>query len=250
MQLAIRRIVQQPQECEPACLAMALEYLGAHSPMDELIRETASACKFTDWEYLHGTAARRRGFFAYVFTEDPWLYDPSWRSVERETWRERFHRRAEWVDAEVRAGRGDHYPWFFASAHRAAAAFLRAGGEVVLRPPSLELIAALLEAQAPVIVPLWGSLFYRERYAAGTVDDIRGMPFGHAVLIAGWEGSRRCPDRLWVVDPSPHPKRQDGCSWENARDILLANLQWTATILAVSREPLTHTLWTEAVTRS
>ncbi len=238
MELHVPRVVQRPRECEPACLAMALGHFGMSADMDALIRETASPQKFTDWEYLHGIAALRRGLHAYVFTADPWLYDPAWKAMPPPEWHGRFRQRADWVREEVASGRGEGFPWFFAATHQAAADFLNAGGEVMLRAPSRSLIAAVLDAGAPLIVPLWGSFFYGDRYAAGTKDDVHGMPYGHVVIVAGWEGGAGVLSRLLVVDPSPDPRAPGGRSWEEADDLLFASLSWTATVLVVSPRSL------------
>ena len=238
MELCVPRVVQRPQECEPACLAMVLAHGGVSIDMDALIQETATPRKYKDWEYLHGVAALRRGLRAYIVTRDPLLYDPSWAPLAPAQWVNRFRRRVEWVREETAAGRGEAFPWFFEAAHETALGFLDAGGEVVLRAPSLPLIAAVLSGGVPVIAPIQGALFYGDRFHQRHQDEIRGMPYGHVVVLAGWAGAAGTVSRLLVVDPSADSKVSGGRSWEDADEILYANLIYMAPLLLVSAKPI------------
>ena len=76
------------------------------------------------------------------------------------------------------------------------------------RDLSAALVRGLLRFKLPILTGLSSTYLYRARREYGpndTPDDVRGMPTGHFVVIAGYDAVRR---RVLVVDPyQPNPLR-------------------------------------------
>ena len=84
--------------------------------------------------------------------------------------------------------------------------FLNRGGRLRLANLSQTLIRGLLRCKLPILTGLSSTYLYRsarEYGADDTPDDIRGLPAGHFVVVAGYNHDRR---RVLVVDPyQPNP---------------------------------------------
>ena len=84
--------------------------------------------------------------------------------------------------------------------------FLRLGGRLPLAHLSQYLVLGLLRRGLPILTGLSATYLYRTAREYGpedVVDDIRGYPSGHFVVIADYDRARR---RVCVVDPyEPNP---------------------------------------------
>ncbi|MEN3291389.1 MAG: hypothetical protein V7642_642, partial [Burkholderiales bacterium] len=79
--------------------------------------------------------------------------------------------------------------------------FLKLGGRLRLKDLSRGLIHGFLRRGVPILTGLSSTYLYRvpREYGPDDVpDDIRGLPAGHFVIIAGYDRERR---KLLVVDP-------------------------------------------------
>jgi len=79
--------------------------------------------------------------------------------------------------------------------------FLKLGGRLRLLDLSRGLIRGLLRRGVPVITGLSSTFLYRVPREFGpddVPDDVRGLPSGHFVVIAGYDAARR---KFLVVDP-------------------------------------------------
>ena len=103
--------------------------------------------------------------------------------------------------------------------------FLRRGGRLRLADLSAALVRGLLRFKLPIITGLSSTYLYRARREYGpndTPDDVRGMPVGHFVVIAGHDAVRR---RVLVVDPyQPNPYGQSLEYWISIDRVVAAIL--------------------------
>jgi len=79
--------------------------------------------------------------------------------------------------------------------------FLNLGGRIRLANLSQHLISGILRRRLPLLTGLSSTYLYQAKREYGPhdqPDDIRGVPTGHFVVIAGWNRSNR---RVLVIDP-------------------------------------------------
>jgi hypothetical protein len=186
----------QPDEttCGPTCLHAIYAYFGDDEPLPTVIERM--------WRLEHGGTyavylacdALRNGYRARLYTYNLTVFDPTWFTQPGIDIAERLLMQRDEKDER----RGQH-------AIDGYLEFLARGGRLRFANLSDDLIRRILGRRLPILTGLSSTYLYRsERECAdGTVDDVRGHPVGHFVVIAGWDDTRR---RVMVVDPyQPNP---------------------------------------------
>ncbi|MBI4214727.1 hypothetical protein HY546_01910 [archaeon] len=208
--IKLKRVEQSHLECELACAKSAIDYLtGKDNDLKELEAEISPpGCqRFWDWDFLTGTAAIKRGLKATVFTNNTKLFHPSWFDPKKNL--------LEFVEKSANAVKNDKTEYevkpYRLAALKAAASFIRAGGRVEFlnrnsrfKSITSELIKSQLVAGNLVIIPVEVVLFYGSPWRRGfeemTEDNLSGHPFGHVVVINGFDD-----DNFYLTDPSRWP---------------------------------------------
>lgn len=184
-------ILPQPDEttCGPTCLHALYRYWGEQEDLSDVIGRTGRLEHGGTLAVFLACDALRRGYGATIYTYNLNVFDPSWfrRDVDIA---ERLRRQHEIkTDARLRHATTGYLE------------YLSLGGRLRLRDLTRGRIAGLLRRGIPVITGLSSTFLYRvpREYGPNDVpDDVRGVPAGHFVIIAGYDAGRR---KFLVVDP-------------------------------------------------
>ena len=186
----------QPDEttCGPTCLHAIYTYFGEVEPLPTVIERMWRLEQGGTYAVYLGCDALRNGYRARIYTYNLTLFDPTWFTTRDVDIASRLIRQRDVKDER----RGQY-------AIEGYLEFLARGGRLRFANLSDDLIRRILGCRLPILTGLSSTYLYRSKRecADGTVDDIRGHPVGHFVVIAGWDDARR---RVMVVDPyQPNP---------------------------------------------
>jgi hypothetical protein len=206
------KLLPQPDEttCGPTCLHAVYRYWGEDEPLDAIIARTGKLEQGGTFAVFLACDALRKGYEATIYTYNLNVFDPSW-----------FSRPA--VDIGERLRRQQEIKTDFRLQHATAGylEFLELGGRLRLRDLSRDVIQGYLRRGVPILTGLSSTYLYRvpREYGPDDVpDDIRGLPSGHFVVIAGYERERR---KLLVVDPyQKNPFASTREYWLNSARVL------------------------------
>jgi hypothetical protein len=226
--LDVRRFVQPDDvSCGPTCLAQVYRYYGHDKSLTEVISETARNPDGGTLAVYLGVSALQNGFGARIYSYNLRVFDPTWRHLSQRAIVRKLERRLEQVES-VRLRR----------AIEAYVEFLDRGGRVVFHEFSKTLLVRILDSGRPILCGLSATYLYRrKREFAERVDDVRGMPVGHFVVICGYYPRT---DRFIVRDPSSHiPFSRSGKYTVDAErlltSILLGDVTYDADLLVLMK---------------
>lgn len=190
-------ILPQPDDttCGPTCLHAVYRYYGDELPLERVIAEVPNLEGGGTLAVLLGCHALRRGYDARIYTYNLQIYDPTWFAPGAPPLAERLRAQAELKPSPR-----------LRTATRAYLEFLEQGGQIRFDDLTTGLIRKYLSRGQPILTGLSATYLYRtarEYGAEQTVDDLRGEPQGHFVVLCGYEPHER---RVLVADPtSPSP---------------------------------------------
>jgi hypothetical protein len=186
----------QPDEttCGPTCLHAVYAYWNDREPLQAVIRRMRRLDSGGTYAVFLGSDALRKGYRARIYTYNLTVFDPSWFGNPRVDMRERL----------ARQQRLKPDPRIY-NATEGYLEFLELGGRIRFANLSQSLIGSVLRRRLPLLTGLSSTFLYRQPREYGPEDepdDIRGVPQGHFVVIAGWHPKTR---KVLVVDPyRPH----------------------------------------------
>jgi len=187
----------QPDEvtCGPTCLHALYRYWGDHEPLDAVIARMHRMERGGTFAVFLACDALRRGYRATIYTFNLMVFDPTW-----------FRSRHFDIAQRLRAQAELKMDYRLQEVTPGYLEFLRLGGRLRFADLSPRLLHRILRRCFPIITGLSSTYLYhhaREYGEDDTVDDVRGTPSGHFVVIAGYNARRR---RVLIVDPyQPHP---------------------------------------------
>jgi hypothetical protein len=191
-------MLRQPDDetCGPTCLHAIYRYYGLEIPLDRVIAEVP---KLDDggtlavWLACH---ALQRDFTAKIFTYNLPVFDPTWFELEPPEFIERLKAQMAFKKTKRRLQ--------FAS--KAYIEFLERGGKLRFEDLTTALVRRYLNTGRPIITGLSITYLHRAVREFGPQaidDDIRGVPCGHFVILAGYNRDTR---EVLVADPlHPNP---------------------------------------------
>lgn len=190
------KILPQPDEttCGPTCLHAVYRYWGEDVPLSAVVDRTHRLEHGGTFAIFLACDALRHGYEATIYTYNLTVFDPSWFKPGVDI-AERLARQRELKpDARLQ-----HVTEGYLE-------FLKLGGKLRLTDLSRPLIKGLLRRNLPIITGLSSTYLYRAMREYGPddqPDDLRGLPSGHFVVIAGYDRERHT---LLVADPyARHP---------------------------------------------
>jgi len=134
--------------------------------------------------------ALARGYDVTIYTYNLDLFDPTWFDLPNDEIRARL------------AAQAKRKPWQrLQTSTRGYDEFLRLGGRLMLRDLEPALLREFLKRRIPVIAGLSATYLYRavrEIPETNAVDDVRGEPVGHFVVLTGY---RRVTREILIADP-------------------------------------------------
>jgi len=191
------RTLPQPDEttCGPTCLHAVYRYWGESPALEDVIARTHRLEEGGTFAVFLGCDALRSGYRAALYTYNVTVFDPTWFTQPGVDIAESLRRQSEAKQSPRLRNVTEGY-----------LEFLERGGRLRFADLSPALVRGLLRFKLPIITGLSSTYLYRARRefgAASTPDDVRGVPVGHFVVIAGHDPQQR---RVLVVDPyQPHP---------------------------------------------
>lgn len=189
---------RQPTDvsCGPTCLQAVYAYYGVRVSTRKLIGNVPSLKDGGTLGVMLAQDALSRGFRVRIATWNLRVFDPTWFGNDAPALAKRLRMRA-------RAKRKDTKLYTAAMAY---ADLVDAGGEVELRELRTSLIIKTLRRGVPILTGLSATFLYREcrqRSHDDVVDDLRGDPVGHFVVLTGYDPNKRT---VLVTDPlHPNP---------------------------------------------
>jgi hypothetical protein len=186
------RMLPQPDEttCGPTCLHAVYSYWGGTGPLADVVERTHKLEHGGTFAIFLACDALRQGYQATLYTYNLTVFDPTWFAPGVDI-AERLRLQAAEKQHDARLQR----------VTKGYLEFLRLGGRLRLTDLSRPLIRGLLRKNLPIITGLSSTYLYRAAREFGpddTPDDIRGLPAGHFVVLAGYDREKRS---VLVADP-------------------------------------------------
>lgn len=186
------QIFPQPDEttCGPTCLHSIYRYWADDEALDEIVARTGRLELGGTFAVFLACDALRKGYRATIYTYNLNVFDPTWFTGSRFDIAGRLRRQRE-VKQDYR----------LQQATTGYLEFLELGGRLRLKDLSHGLIHGVLRRKLPIITGLSSTFLYRTPREYGPddkPDDVRGVPAGHFVVIAGYDVERR---KVLVMDP-------------------------------------------------
>jgi hypothetical protein len=187
----------QPDEvtCGPTCLHTIYRYWGEAEPLEAVITRMHRMEGGGTFAVFLACDALRKGYHATIYTYNLLVFDPTW-----------FDHGHVDIAERLRAQQETKTDYRLQQVTPGYLEFLRLGGRLRFVDLSPTLLHRILRRRFPIITGLSATYLYhhaREHGEHDVPDDIRGIPTGHFVVIAGYNARRR---RVLIVDPyQPHP---------------------------------------------
>lgn len=186
------KILPQPDEtsCGPTCLHALYRFWGDDEPLAAIMRRTGRLEQGGTFAVFLACDALRKGYRATIYTYNLNVFDPSW-----------FGRRDIDIAERLQRQREVKMDYRLQQATTGYLEFLKLGGKLRLVDLSRRLIEGMLRRQLPILTGLSSTYLYRVKREYGPddlPDDVRGVPSGHFVVIAGYNHDTR---KVLVVDP-------------------------------------------------
>ena len=186
----------QPDEttCGPTCLHAIYTYWGDREPLPAIVERMWRLEHGGTYAVYLGCDALKKGYRARIYTYNLTVFDPTWFTQPQVDIAARLRLQRDVKDER----RGQH-------AIDGYVEFLERGGRLRFADLSARLVRGILRCRLPILTGLSSTYLYRAQRELpdGTLDDVRGHPVGHFVVIAGWDDAKR---RVLVVDPyQPNP---------------------------------------------
>jgi hypothetical protein len=191
------RILPQPDEltCGPTCLHAIYRYWGDDDSLESVIARMHRLEHGGTFAVFLACDALRRGYRATIYTYNVTVFDPTW-----------FRDPGVDLADRLRRQREVKLDWRLQHATAGYLEFLALGGRLRLADLSRMLIRGILRRGVPILTGLSSTFLYRavrEYGEDGRRDDVRGLPVGHFVIIAGYDATSRS---ALVADPyQPNP---------------------------------------------
>jgi hypothetical protein len=186
------KILPQPDEttCGPTCLHSVYRYWNEEEDLGDVIARTGRLEHGGTFAVFLACDALRKGYRATIYTYNLNVFDPTWFGNPKIDIAERLQQQLK-VKMDYR----------LQHATAGYLEFLELGGRLRLMDMSHGLIHRILRRKHPILTGLSATYLYRIPREYGPddrPDDIRGVPAGHFVVIAGYNIERR---KVLVMDP-------------------------------------------------
>ncbi len=187
-------ILSQPDDttCGPTCLHAVYRFHGLELPLERVIAEVPALDTAGTLAVFLAQHALRHGFDATIYTYNLTVFDPSW-----------FDPPVEDLSGRLQAQAGEKpHDGKLQVATEAYLEFLRLGGEIRYEELTPELVRRHLKGGKPILTGLSATYLYGCARETGTerlrYDDVRGVPTGHFVVLAGYDPEER---EVLIADP-------------------------------------------------
>lgn len=185
------KMLPQPDEttCGPTCLHAIYRYWGESERLPDVIARTRKLEHGGTFAVFLACDALRRGYQATIYTYNLMVFDPTWFAPGVDV--------AERLQQQRKVKKDPRLQY----ATEGYLEFLALGGRLRLTDLSRPLIRGLLRRNLPILAGLSSTYLYRAAREFGPndePDDVRGVPAGHFVVMAGYNRKERT---VLVADP-------------------------------------------------
>ena len=185
-------MLPQPNEttCGPTCLHAVYRYWDEKETLDSVIERTKSLEIGGTFAVFLACDALRKGYRATIYTYNLTVFDPSWFGPEGTDIAHKLTLQRE-IKSDYR----------LQQATAGYLDFLKLGGRLRQMDLSHGLIHGMLRRRLPILTGLSSTYLYRTPREYGPndePDDVRGLPGGHFVVIAGYDIDRH---KVLIMDP-------------------------------------------------
>ncbi len=221
-------MLAQPDDttCGPTALHAVYRYYGDPIGIGDVIAEVPMLADGGTLAVMLGCHALKRGFVSTLYTYNLQMFDPTWFSPD-----------VDLADRLQRQRDAKPVPKLHA-ATEAYLEYLRLGGQIRFEELSGGLLRRFLARGRPVLTGLSATYLYsksREIGATNEIDDVRGEPVGHFVVLHGYDKSG---GTVSIADPYKTNPLSDSHYYQIGIDrvlgaILLGVLTYDANLLLV-----------------
>lgn len=222
-------ILPQPDEttCGPTCLHSLYHYWGEDEALTDVIARAGRLEHGGTFAVFLACDALAKGYKATIYTYNLNVFDPTWFTHPGVDIADRLRRQRE-IKMDYR----------LQHATTGYLEFLSRGGRLRLFDLSRDLIRSILRRRLPIITGLSSTYLYRVPREYGPEDkpdDVRGLPAGHFVVLAGYDKARH---KVLVVDPyGKNPYNREHKYWLSinrvANAVLLGIVTHDANLLII-----------------
>lgn len=183
------------QTCGPTCLHALYRYYGDEVSLDRVVGEIERVEGGGTLGVILGAHALHRGYSVTIYTFNLQVFDPTWFGDEGEL--------REGIDlvAKLRAQMEAKSKARLHTTSFNFIRFLELGGTVKFGDLTPAFLRRYLKREIPILTGLSSTYLYRCAREYGPdddYDDVRGLPAGHFVVLAGYDRRRR---KVLVSDP-------------------------------------------------
>lgn len=189
-------IKAQPDDvtCGPTCLHALYNYYEDDIGLLEVIEEVIQLKTGGTLAAFLGIHALKRGYKATIYTYNLHIFDPTWFSQDVDLQQKLKLQQKAKADTSM------------LHATEAYLQFLKLGGEIKYEELTTDLLKRYLTKKIPVLTGLSATYLYqcaREIPDTNQLDDLKGEPAGHFVLVKGYAKSTKL---AYISDPlNPNP---------------------------------------------
>lgn len=210
-------MLPQPDEttCGPTCLHAIYRYWGRDEPIEKVIARTQRLEHGGTFAVFLACDALRQGYRTSIYTYNLTVFDPTWFARPGVDIADRLRQQSRAKPDDLR----------LQHATSGYLEFLELGGRLRFVDLSRYLIRGILRRRLPILTGLSSTCLYRAAREYGPddqPDDVRGLPAGHFVVIAGYDFAQR---KVLVADPyQPNPYGGVHEYWINVHRVVNAVL--------------------------
>jgi len=191
---------QKDSECLPACVSAVFEFYKINLGVDGIIKKISiDSEKLYDWEFKAGKLAIQKGLRAKIYSNVSLIFDPSWSALNRRSLIKKLKKELNYSKKREKViGREPNQKHYIypnkeiasrmTKEIKSAIKFLEIGGKIDFNPISKEKIQKYIDNNIPIIASINPTLLHRmKRVYNDKPDDIRGITWGHVIVISGYD---------------------------------------------------------------
>lgn len=186
------RMLPQPDEftCGPTCLHAIYTYYGDEITLEQVIAEVGRLDEGGTLGVFLGCHALKRGYDVTIYTYNLNVFDPTWFRADGIDFRARLREQKMYKSSEKLHRDTDAY-----------LEYLNRGGRIRFEDLTKALVRKYLNRSIPILTGLSATYLYRSAREFGPdneIDDVRGEPSGHFVVLGGYDPISK---NVLVCDP-------------------------------------------------
>lgn len=233
------KILSQPNDwsCGPTCLQAVYRYYDYETQIETIIDDITGLKTGGTLAVTLGIHALKRGFEAKIYTYNLNVFDPTWfnpKPLSVPELQEKIRKQMEIKTSQKLRFACKHY-----------LEFLELGGRLAMEDLCHQLITKYLRQGLPILTGLSSTYLYMapreyviEETSKQVVDDVKGYPEGHFVLIYSYDHATQM---VTIMDPYPKNPYSKDLKYTISLDhlqtaIMLGVLTYDANLMIITKK--------------